>query len=279
MYAIRLNSRKLVDYILHGYLGLNDTQAHTIVKLIDRMHKMPAETFAVEIEAIFTPTQREEGASNKLLGLLKTKQIQHLPEVIRNHHAITELQALMDALKDSRITNAVFDITLMRGFDYYTDIVFEVFDNHPDNNRSMFGGGRYDGLVGLFGVEPVPTVGFGMGDVGLQNFLETHELLPQLRPETDVYVIFMGDGALKAQKVIAELRSLGVNVAVDSTGRKTDKQIKAAVKKGIHYALFIGEKELTEERYVLRNLKTSAEETHGVSRLVSIVKDYRDDDL
>lgn len=279
MYTIRLNSRKLMDYIMHGYLGLNETQAHTIVKLIDRMHKMPAETFVVEIEAIFTPTQRDEGASNKLLGLLKTKQIEHLPEVVRKHHSIAELKELMEILKDSRISNAVFDITLMRGFDYYTDIVFEVFDNHPDNNRSMFGGGRYDGLVGLFGVEPVPTVGFGMGDVGLQNFLETHELLPKLRPETDVYVIFMGDVQKQAQKVIVELRNMGANVAVDTTGRKTDKQIKTAVKKGIHYAMFIGEKELEEEQYMLRNLKTSAEEKHGTSRIVSIIKDYRDEDM
>lgn len=279
MYAIRLNSRKLMDYIMHGYLGLNETQAHTIVKLIDRIHKMPAETFIVEAEAIFNPTQRDEGACNKLLGLLKIKQIDHLPEVIRKHHSIAELKNLLDTLKDYRISNAVFDITLMRGFDYYTDIVFEVFDNHPDNNRSMFGGGRYDGLVGMFGVEPVPTVGFGMGDVSLQNFLETHELLPALRPETDAYVVFMGDVQQKAQKVVADLRGMGANVATDTTGRKTDKQIKTAVKKGIHYAIFIGEKELDEEQYVIRNLKTGVEERHGASRIVSIIKDYRDEDL
>lgn len=279
MYSIRLNSRKLMDFIMHGYLGLNETQAHTIVKLIDRMHKMAPEAFAAETDAVFTPTQREEGASNKLLGLLKIKQIGHLPEVIRNHHSIAELKQLMEMLKDNRIANAHFDITLMRGFDYYTDIVFEVFDNHPDNNRSMFGGGRYDGLVGLFGVEPVPTVGFGMGDVGLQNFLETHDLLPKLRPETDAYVVLIGDDMYsKAQKVIAELRNMGANVAVDSTGRKMDKQIKTAVKKGVHYAIFIGEKEIKEEQYVLRNLKTSAEERHSASRIVSIIKDWRDDE-
>lgn len=279
MYSIKLNSRKLMDFIMHDYLNLNETQTHTIVKLIDRMHKMPAETFAAEVDAVFTPTQRDEGASNKLLGLLKIKQIAHLPEVIRKHQSITELKKLMEVLEDSRVTNAVFDITLMRGFDYYTDIVFEVFDKHPENNRSMFGGGRYDGLVGLFGVEPVPTVGFGMGDVTLQNFLEAHDLLPKLRPETDVYVVLIGDVYDKAQKVIAELRDMGANVAVDTTGRKPDKQIKTAVKKGIHYAMFIGEKEIKEEQYVVRNLMTSVEEKHGTSRIVSIVKDWRDEDF
>lgn len=279
MYSIKLNSRKLMDYIMHEYLGLDETQTHIVVKLIDRMHKMPAEAFAAEIDAVFTPTQRDEGASNKLLGLLKIKQIAHLPEVIRKHQSITELKKLIQVLEDSRITNAVFDITLMRGFDYYTDIVFEVFDKHTENNRSMFGGGRYDGLVGLFGVEPVPTVGFGMGDVTLQNFLEAHDLLPKLRPETDVYVVLIGDVYDKAQKVIAELRDMGANVAVDTTGRKMDKQIKTAVKKGIHYAMFIGEKEIKEELYVVRNLMTSVEETHSASRIVSIVKDWRDEDF
>ncbi len=279
MYSIKLNSRKLMDFIMHDYLGLNETQTHTIVKLIDRMHKMPSETFAAEADSVFTPTQRDEGASNKLLGLLKIKQIDHLPEAIRDHDSLVKLKELMETLKDNRVTNAVFDITLMRGFDYYTDIVFEVFDKHPENNRSMFGGGRYDGLVGLFGVEPVPTVGFGMGDVTLQNFLEVHDLLPKLRPETDVYVVLIGDVYAQAQKIITELRDMGANVAVDTTGRKPDKQIKTAVKKGIHYAMFIGEKEIKDELYVVRNLMTSVEERHSASRIVSIVKDYRDEDF
>lgn len=279
MYSIRLNSRKLMDFILHEYLGLDGTQAHMIAKLIDRMHKMPADAFAAEADAVFTPSQREANASNKLLGLLKTKQIEHLPEIIRNHHSITEIKELMQTLSSLRVTNAVFDITLMRGFDYYTDIVFEVFDKHPENNRAMFGGGRYDGLVGLFGVDPVPTIGFGMGDVTLQNFLEMHDLLPKLRSETDMYVILIGDIYEKAQRVIAELREMGANIAVDTTGRKLDKQIKTASKKGIQYAVFIGEKELKDELYGIRNLATGVEERHSASRIVSIVKDYREEEI
>ncbi|HUS26475.1 MAG TPA: histidine--tRNA ligase [Nevskiaceae bacterium] len=275
MYVIKLNSRKLMDHIMNSYLGVNQVQAHTLAKLIDRMHKMPAEEFSAEVDAVFAPTQREAGAANKLIGLLKTKQLEHLPEAIRHHASVKDLQKLLDTLHDMHITNAVFDMTVMRGFDYYTDIVFEVFDKHPDNNRSMFGGGRYDGLVGLFGVEPVPTVGFGMGDVTLQNFLEGHDLLPKLRAETDVYVVLIGDIYDKALHTIRSLRDMGANVAVDTTGRKPDKQIKTAVKKGIHYAMFIGEKELKDEQFEIRNLLTGVAERHSLSRIVSIVKDYR----
>jgi histidyl-tRNA synthetase len=71
---------------------------------------------------------------------------------------------------------AEFSPTLTRGFDYYTGVVFEVFDTNPENRRSLFGGGRYDNLLEMFGVEPVPTVGFGMGDVTIRDFLETHNL-------------------------------------------------------------------------------------------------------
>jgi histidyl-tRNA synthetase len=277
MYTTRLNSRRLMDFIMTEYLELNQVQAHTLSKLIDRMHKLPLETFEAEVEALFSPSQREAGAATKLRGLLKIKHLDVLPERIRNHQSVKDLQKLMDSLRERRITNAVFDMTLMRGFDYYTDIVFEVFDTDPENNRSMFGGGRYDGLVGLFGVEPVPTVGFGMGDVTLQRFLESHDLLPALRTETDIYAIVVGDVFDKAQKVIAELREMGLNVAMDLTDRKLDKQIKTASKKGIHYVLFIGEKELKDELYVLRNLLTGAEERHSASRIVSMVKDYRED--
>ncbi len=277
MYTVKVNSRKLMDFIMKEYLGLSTVQSQMAAKLIDRMPKMPLAEFQAEAEAIFTPSQRETGASNKLIGLLKIKQISHLPEAVREHESAKELKLLIELLKDARISNVVFDITVMRGFDYYTGIVFELFDNHPENNRSMMGGGRYDGLVGLFGVESVPTVGFGWGDVTLQNFLEGHDLLPNIRPETDVYVVLIGDIYAKAQKVIEDLREMGANVAVDISGRKADKQIQTAVKKGVRYAMFIGENEIKEELYEVRNLVTGVAERHSVSRIVSIVKDYREE--
>jgi histidyl-tRNA synthetase len=274
MYTIKLNSRKLMSYIMREYLELSEVQAHTLFRLIDRKAKMQVDEFVAEVDAVFTPSQRDAGASNKLLDILETRQFDQLPHLVQAQPPAQRLRELMGALEGLRITNCVFDITLMRGLDYYTDIVFEVFDNNPENNRSMFGGGRYDGLVGMFGVEPVATVGFGMGDVTLRNFLEAHDLIPSLRPETDVYIVFIGDVAGRAQPVVKELRDMGVNVAL-GTDAKLDKQIKTAHKKGIHYVLFIGEKELNEEQYTLRNLLTGVEERHGVSRIVSIIKDYR----
>lgn len=275
MYTIRLNSRGLMDMLFHDYLKLNKTQSHTLGKLIDRMHKMPYEEFEALADAIFQPSQRDKGATEALLSFLNIRELSAVPENLSKHESVISLKKLMDMLATSGVVNATFDPTLMRGFDYYTDIVFEVFDNHPENNRSMFGGGRYDGLVGLFGVEPVPTVGFGMGDVTLQNFLEIHQLMPHLKPEADAYVVLIGDVYATAQDVLAKFRDMGLRVAIDVTGRKPDKQIKTAVKKSIPYAIFIGEKELTDDRYVLKNLTTGKDERHSAERTVSIIKDYR----
>lgn len=277
MYIIKINSRKLVDVMLHGYLQLSDVQAYTISKLIDRMHKIDHSEFVAQADALLSPTQRETGASDRLFDLLATKSLSELPDELYRHPSAGQLKQLLNQLHKQGITNAVFDITIMRGFDYYTDIVFEVFDTDPQNNRSMFGGGRYDGLVSMFGVEPVPVVGFGMGDVTIQNFLASHKLLPKLHAKTDLYVIIIGtnDIAERAKAVIAELREMGVNVAVGQQGRKPEKEIKAALKKSIQNVLFIGERELEEAKYMLKNLQTGVEEKHSSQRIVSLVKDFR----
>ncbi len=275
MYAIRLNNRALMDFITSDYLGLDSVQSSTLIRLIDRMHKLEGTEFRGLLEGIFSPSQREAGLSAKLDSILVAKSMKDLPPEVSAHPAAMKLAALTELLHGLGINNAAYDPTLMRGFDYYTDIVFELFDTNPDNNRSMFGGGRYDGLVGQFGVEPVATFGFGMGDVTFQNFLESHDLLPKLSSVTDLYVILIGDVFERSQKVIAELRKMGVKVAVDITGRKTDKQIKTALKKDIAYALFIGEQELESEQFKLKNLGANTEETHSIDRIVTIVKDHR----
>ena len=275
MYAIKLNSRKLINTMMHDVLGLDETQAQTMIRLIDKMHKMDYGEFAGQVDGLFGPSQREKGETDQLLSFLKVSSLDELSDDLKALESTQELTKLMELLKNSGVTNVEFDPSLMRGFDYYTDVVFEVFDKNPDNNRSMFGGGRYDGLVGLFGVEPVPTVGFGMGDVTLQNFLETHKLLPELQSETDVYVVLIGDVYEKAQKPIAELREMGLKIALDGTGRKADKQLKTAIKKNIRYVMFIGEKELTEDQFPIKDLQTGIEEKHGIQRLVSVIKDYR----
>lgn len=271
MYSIRINSRALMDYLMRDYLGLDEVQAGMLARLIDRMHKMSAADFTLQLEALLNPTQRDGGLAPRIVTLLQAKQLSDLPPELRSQPACLQLLELMELLAGSGVINAEFDITIMRGFDYYTGIVFEVMDTDPENNRAMSGGGRYDGLVGQFGVEPVPTVGFGFGDVTLQNFLESHNLMPRLISETNIYIVQAGDVYAGAAKVARQLREENVNVAIDTSGRKMDKQFKSAVKKGIRYALIIGDAELADGRYKLKDLVTGNEQTHSLERITSIV--------
>ncbi len=275
MYSIKLNNRSLMNFVNNDYLGLDSVQSTTLIRLIDRMNKMEPAEFWGLAEAIFSPSQRDAKLLDKLKQVLSAKSIKDLPQEIGSSEPAKKLGELIELLQLQGISNAVYDPSLMRGFDYYTDIVFEVFDTDPENNRAMFGGGRYDGLIGQFGVKPVPSVGFAFGDVTFQNFLESHKLLPKIFSETDLYVILIGDVYKRAIKPVQELRNMGVNVAVDNTGRKMDKQIKTALKKQIPYVLFIGEEELKTEQFKLKNLSKNSEESLSVQHIVATVKDYR----
>ena len=133
----------------------------------------------------------------------------------------------------------------------------------------MFGGGRYDSLVAEFGVKALPTVGFGMGDVTLYNFLKIHKLLPQLDSETDAVAILIGDVYRRAQKVLAGFREEGLRLAVDGTSRKLDAKIKSAAKSRTPYAIFIGEDELSSGRFKLKDLTSGEEKELSMERIVA----------
>tara|TARA_B100001245_G_scaffold5980_1_gene4260 strand:- start:2039 stop:3337 length:1299 start_codon:yes stop_codon:yes gene_type:complete len=268
MYVIRINHRALIDQIMHEYLGLDNDRSHKLIKLLDRKAKMPAEDFVA--------AAREVLGNDELVVKLETlttlQSIAELPEELQASRGALELKELFDWFDKADMTNVIFDISLMRGFDYYTGMVFEMFDLHPDNNRSMFGGGRYDGLVGLFGVEPVATVGFAPGLTTTELFLRSHNLLPELHSSTDIGIVIADDSLAAALDVARQLRREGLAVAVDITGRKLDKQLKAAVKNGIRTLVFIGSQEVSENRYTVKDMITGDEQKLVVSDIVALAK-------
>ncbi len=283
MYTVRINNRDLINFMMAQYLRLDAVQAQLMIKLFDRKGKITNEQFRDQAIEIFDQEYAQEGL-RKIAKLVSATSMAELPQEILDSEAVKEVQQLFTLLAEAKITNAKFDITLMRGLDYYTGMVFEVYDNHPDNNRSMFGGGRYDGLVTLFGGAPTPVVGMAIGGTTVEEFLNGHALLPELTSTTDVFMVVLGNVQKQAEKLADELRSEGVNVAVDITGRKIDKQIKSAVKMQIPYLMFVGEKEVEDEVYRLKDVKSETETEAGVERIVTIVADYRrksrdDDDL
>jgi len=250
-YRININSRAAMVAAMKDF-GLEEAELKRAYQLVDKMPKLSEEDFKqVLVEA---------------LGAEKSAK---LLDYLQNGPPPENIKKLLKLLKESGVTNAIYDRSVVRGLDYYTDIVFEVFATHPDLARAMYGGGRYDGLVQLFGVDPLPVAGFGMGDVMVLEFLKTHDLLPTLGVETDAVAILIGDVYEAAQKFLDDLRSKGVKVAVDSSGRKLDAQIKSAVKSGTRYAIFIGEEELKTGNYKLRDLEKGEELSLPLDQIVS----------
>jgi histidyl-tRNA synthetase len=274
MYVIKVNNRKVINFMMAHFLGLDAVQAQLMIRLFDRKDKISNEDFRDQAIDIFGEQTAPAGLA-KISTLLSAKSMGELPEAIRESEAVREVQELFTLLERAGVKNAIFDITLMRGFDYYTGTVFEFFDMHPENRRAMFGGGRYDGLVGLFGAEPLSAVGFAPGYTMTELFLRSHDLLPELRSTTEVYVVVLGEALKGAMKIAAQLREEGVNVELDFTGRKLDKQLKAAIKKDIPFIIFIGEDELESEIYSFKDTASSEEQKLSFERIVSSVKDRR----
>ena len=256
------------------YLGLDAVGAQLMMKLFDRKNKIAPESFRDQAIDIFGDENAHEGLQ-KLAQLLAAKSMADLPEVIRDSEPVREIQELFTLLERAGIHNATFDITLMRGLDYYTGTVFEFFDTHPDNRRSLFGGGRYDGLVGLFGGEQISAVGIAPGFTMVELFLKTHNLVPTLLSTTDAYIIVIGDSMRGASALAQKMRREHVNVELDYTGRKLDKQLKTATKKNIPYVVFVGEKELDTEMYTVKQLLTGEEKQLSFERMVSELRDKR----
>ena len=270
-YVIKINNRKLINFMMAQYLGLDSVQAQLMIKLFDRKNKITEQDFIDQATEIFG--EQSNDGIRKIQEVLNAETMADLPAEIRDSAAVREVQELFTLLERADIKSLTFDITLMRGFDYYTGMVFEVFDTHPDNNRALFGGGRYDGLVGLFGAEPISAVGMAPGETMMEIFLRTHQLLPELHSLTDVYIAVLGDTAREANKIARDLRKAGINAELDIIDRKLDKQIKTALKKDIPRILFIGEEEVKSGLYPLKDLKNNKEYKLDFDHIVELIKE------
>lgn len=184
-----------------------------------------------------------------------------------------KLSKLIESFHARGMTNVVFDPEVIRGFDYYTGMVFEVFDTDPANSRSMFGGGRYDGLVGMFGGEPIPCVGFGMGDVTLMDFLETHGLVPAASSAPELYIGTPSeDDFSAAQSFAQELRIAGVRTIVNSGTKSLGDQIRDASRRGIPYFIAFGEQEASSGTVRIKTLASSEEKEISKDKVVAFIK-------
>ncbi|HFC10928.1 MAG TPA: histidine--tRNA ligase [Candidatus Kaiserbacteria bacterium] len=243
-FTIRISSRSLLNTAC-SVAGLAEKDARAYTRLLDRKAKMHSEDFAKEVKKL---TEKDP------LSLIMEGTD---ADVAREKR---ELLKLIETLGARGIINARFDPSITRGFDYYTGMVFEVYDTNPANTRSLFGGGRYDKLITLFGGDPIPAVGFGMGDVTLTDFIETHQLPLTTDIKPQLYIGTPDATNIPGAEAFAEtLRAQGGRVFVNLTEKPLGDQIKDAVRREIPLFLAYGENEVREDLVRLKVLATGEE--------------------
>lgn len=247
-FEIRVSDRRILDAIYDSV----EIAAHLradVTRLLDRRAKI-------------------EDFPTRLSEILKSAETDALLDQLERTTSTKYLEELRATLEHMGVRNMVVDTKITRGFDYYTGMIFEVYDTDAANKRSLFGGGRFDNLLSLFGGEPIPAVGFAMGDVTARNFLETHNLLPSYVPATELMIAIVEEGATgHAIKLAQDLRREDVTVAVNFSGKRVGEQVRQADKMKIPFVIAVGGKERESGRYTVKNLATSAEITLPANKI------------
>ena len=244
-FIIKINSRKLLNSVYTNYYEFNENEAITFQRLLDKRDKIDKAEFSKEYEKITDKEYKDiEDIDDKNIK----KELAYINEII-------------DVCKNAGISNIEFDQNIVRGFDYYTGVVFEVFDTNPENNRALFGGGRYENLIDLFETVKddvnISGIGFGIGDVPMRIFLESRNLLPEFVNSTDILLGIISDDEKVvdyANTVASELRDGGKNVSVNYDNKKVGDIMKIAEKSGVKNVVVIGEKECEERKYEMKKI-------------------------
>ncbi|MCI0550756.1 MAG: histidine--tRNA ligase [Anaerolineae bacterium] len=241
--TIYVNNRRLMESQFDA-LGIFPDKRVEVSNLVDRRSKME-------------PAKWDEYALE--VGLSQS-QLDGLKNVLGNYDLwkkSDELTRTFDALEALGMKEYIkFNPNIMRGLLYYTGTVFEAFDTTGSLKRSIFGGGRYDNLLEDVGGQPLPGVGFAMGDVVIGIILQEAGLLPEFTPTPAQVLVTVFDEKLSSQsyKLAAELRDAGLNTIVYPEPAKLPKQFKFADRMKMKVALVLGPDEAEKGLVVLKNL-------------------------
>ena len=266
MFTVRINNRRFFNDVIAAIANTDPEGSRLVSKVIDHKNKIPREVYEKELTDLGLGSEQIER-----IDALYRMSVKEATDICPNSTGAQELRLLFNALEKTGMDKyCLFDFGIIRGLDYYTGTVFEVFDNAPENNRAMFGGGRYDNLVGLFVKNArITGVGYGMGDVTLENFLVTHKLVPaSFGAEQKVLVTRFDDVPYEAYLTLVDrLRDAGIPSSIYLGSKKFGKQIDYAVKERYTHVLIMGGSELEAGIVKFKNLETREETTVASDKL------------
>jgi len=281
-FVIRISDRRLLQGILTHFGVKNIDEAY---RAIDKKDKIPHEEFLKMLKnsGLENSGLESGGLENDkiedLVNILAIKgsfanKVMELSKIIP---ASESLGSVIDWLKELAIylekygveKSCILDLSIVRGIAYYTGTVFECYDAKGEL-RAMFGGGRYDNLVELFGGEPTPAVGFAMGDAVLELLLRRANLWPKEKLYTDYFVAYTDKKFLDlAIKIVTELRKKGYVTEYDLLARSFAKQMKYANHLGSKTTLILGEEEVAKGKVVKKDMETGKQEVVDMSEFLN----------
>ena len=271
MFKVRINNRRFFNDVIAAVCNTDAEGAKKVSKVVDRKGKVDRESYEKDLFEL--GLNAEQIAK---IDALYTMNVHEATALCPDSVGSQELVSLFEMLERTGLDKyCVFDFGIIRGLDYYTGTVFEVFDEAPENNRAMFGGGRYDNLVGMFAKNAkISGVGYGMGDVTLEDFLRTHDLIPDIyKSGVKVLVTRFDDVPYETYLELAQsLRELGVTASVYVGSKKFGKQIDYAVKGHYSHVLIMGADEAQSGTVKVKNLETREESTLALGELAGFFK-------
>ncbi len=245
---ILVNNRKLTSQELDR-LGIPQDKRIDVFHLIDRRDKLQ-------------PAAWEEYA--RQIGLTD-EQLAGLKEILDDAdlwQKLPDFQRFFAAIAAMSVREWVhYAPNVIRGLDYYTGMVFEAYD--IEEHRAIFGGGHYGNLVADVGGEPMPGVGFAMGDVMISLVLEKYGLIPPEMGLEDTVLVTVFDESLLSNsfELASDLRQAGIKAICYPEAIKLQKQLKFADRKNIRFALIVGPDEATAGQVTLKDLSGRTQET------------------
>jgi histidyl-tRNA synthetase len=256
-FRVRVNSRRLIRAMLLAS-AIPEARLDAAYTVLDKRAKIPAEALA-EAYALAGFSETERGAVEAIFSLTALDAIRSRfagdAEVQAALAELGEYFALMDAYGIAECV--MFDPSIVRGLAYYTGIVFEIFDTGR-TLRAMAGGGRYDGLVSLFGGDPTPAVGFGMGDVVVAELLRDKGLIPPYIKSVTAFIVnFNRNSVVPAAEMATRLRAKAIDAEFALKPSGVKKQMEMA--QNARYAVFVGGDEWAKGEVKLRNMATGEE--------------------
>ena len=243
---VRVNDRASFDVIC-ATLGVDDVQKGRFLTLLDERDKLKEEEFLMQLKAI-----------NEKIVIEDLRCIDEMRMSKR-------LVAIMDGVGKLGWTQLVYDPKLIRGFSYYTGMVFEVFETSGEYRRAVFGGGRYNNLLEAVGGRPMSAVGFAVSDVSFFAALEAQgEGGDDGVNEKTLIIPFSLDEVAVAGQIARKLRGMGRTVIVAVPPYELKKQLTMANRIGASKVIIVAPEELGNGKMVEKNMVTGEQEVVNI---------------